>query len=111
MSVAGQILQNLFGAAEWRFGIDNPLDPFSLAAQGLKRSRLGQRGHLPMKLKLAFSKRLPQISQKLVPEETAQYPDRKKKRFRTTDPACAVRTDAAARHVAMEMGMQPSALR
>src|SRR5208283_2041931 len=110
MRVAGEILQNLFGAAEWRFGIDNPLDPFGLAAQGVKCSRIGQRGHLPMKLKLAFSKRFSQISQKLVPEETAQYPDRKKERFRATNPTCAVRADAAARHDAVEMGMQMKVL-
>src|ERR1035441_7480336 len=95
MGVAGEILQNTVWTAERRFSVDNPVDPFSLAAQSLKRSRLGEAGHLPMKLKLAFSKRVPEIGQKLVPEETAQYPDRKKERFPTADPACAVRADAA----------------
>src|ERR1035437_5980630 len=98
MRIAGQILEHLFGATEWRFGVYDPLDPVSLVAQCFKRRRLGQVGYLSMKLKLAFSKRFPEISQKLVPEETAQYPNRKKERLRATDPACAVRADAAARH-------------
>src|ERR1035438_445030 len=110
MRVTGQILQDLSGAAEWRFGVDNPLDAFSLAAKGFECSRCSQMRHLPVKLKPAFSKRLPQINQKRVPEATAQHPNRKKERFPRTDPACAVGTDAAARHDAVEMRMQMKVL-
>src|SRR5450432_201029 len=110
MRVAGQILQNLPGAAEWWFGVDNPLDPFSLAAKGFECRRCGQMGHLPVKLKLAFSKRLPQVNQERVPEATAQHPHGKKELFPTTDPTSAVGTDAAARYDTVKVGMQMKVL-
>ena len=40
--VAGQVLQDMFGAAEWRLGVDHPLSPAQRMEQGVKRAWRGK---------------------------------------------------------------------
>ncbi len=43
MRIAADIAHNLFGAAKWRLGVDNPIDSADIVQITLKRSRITQR--------------------------------------------------------------------
>src|SRR6202789_15901 len=43
VGIAGQILQDVFGSAEGRLGVDHPLPPAHGSEQGVKCTRLGER--------------------------------------------------------------------
>src|SRR5271170_2045256 len=111
MRVAGQILENLRRSTEGRFCKDNPLDFLRPPAQKFKGGRFRQTGHLSMEAQLALLKGLLQIDQKDIPEPASQYLHGKKEGLLpATDPTCAIRSNAAAWHDAVEMWMKMKVL-
>ena len=42
MGVAGQVVENVFSAAEWRLGVDHPVLPEELAKEVAEAARSGQ---------------------------------------------------------------------
>jgi hypothetical protein len=60
-----------------------------------------------MEAQFAIVKRFPEVCEKQIPEPAAQHMLREKERWLSaTNPCCAVRADAAARHDAVKMRMK-----
>src|SRR5438132_11431210 len=107
MRVARQILQNLLRTAKRRLHKDDPFDFPGLLTHEFERRRLGETGHLAMELQPAFQKCFPEINQKQPSEPAAQNLHGEKERFfLASNPANAIRADAAAGNHAMQMRMQ-----
>ena len=105
MRVAGQILQDLLRASEWRFHEHHPFDPLRAAQQGFERSRSGQVGHLSVAPEFAILKCLQQVEEKQVFESAAQNLHRQKRLMRF----CLISTNVESRTPSRDTSMQSRA--
>src|SRR3974377_2281120 len=105
MGVAAEISQHLFGTAERRLGINDPIDASELLKALRERGGIGKDGEIAKEAQLARVERVLQALQ----EQAAEHPGRGGPRQKETGPAgdraCAVERRSTARHDAVNMWM------
>src|SRR6266404_662435 len=110
VGVAAQIFDYLRGSAKGRLGVDHPV----LLSQGSqvrgKPCSVPQRLDLAEKGKLAVDERLVERFEQQAPEQARQDAYGKKEARPASDPACLVRTQAAAGNHAVQVRMMPQVL-
>ncbi len=93
MGVAGEVAQDVSGAAERRLGVDDPVTSVEGSQEGPERDRLGQRREPAMK------RELPVGSLKMIeepaPEQPPEYADGQEEPGSAGDPARTVGSEAA----------------
>jgi len=105
VGIAGQILENLIGAAKWWFGIDDPFRLAGLETQRLESRWFGKRFQMSTELEFALLEGAAQVSQKPLTEESAEDLHWKEERFPARDPARLIGAESATGHHAMNVGM------
>src|ERR1019366_1097216 len=73
MSVAGQVVENMFGAAEGWLGVDDPILPEQLPEEGGETAWSGQILLRAVELQLVLRDELLQFSDELSAEDAAQH--------------------------------------
>ena len=105
MGVAAEITENVFGATEGRFAVDDPV----LAEKGAKESseslRLREKLEVPVEAELAFGEGPFESGDKLATEDSTQHLHREKEAIAGLDPALVIGGEAAGWDHAMDMGM------
>src|SRR6185295_347729 len=95
MRVSGQIMQNMFGAAEGPLGIDHPVLSEKGAEKGVERLLRCQRKARAIEGKLVPAKGALEASYELASKDTAQDSDRQKEsRWRPYPPLAVWRQTA-----------------
>ena len=106
MGVASQIVEHMFGAAEGRLGVDDPVLPEELPEEAANCARcsasLLKRA---MELELVLVEKLPQFSDELAAEDSAEHLDRQEEPERGVDPAGAIGGKSAGGNDAVDMRM------
>jgi hypothetical protein len=74
--VAAEIGQDLSGAAEWRLGVDHPLDASQVAQPAGEHGWIGKVGEIAEEAQLAGLECRLQLLQEQSPEYPRQHPDR-----------------------------------
>jgi hypothetical protein len=105
MSVACQILQDLLGPAERRLGIDDPLHPTQLLQPPGKLPGVCQVAQLPGEKQPLLLTRLPQVTNELPPEQTAEHFNGQKETLPAGDPSGMIWRSSAARHDTVQVRM------
>ena len=72
MSVAGQVLQNVFWTAEGRLGVNDPLLPGDGFEKCCEVIFVGEQRTVPKESQLMVAKRLAQTVRELAPKNTAE---------------------------------------
>src|SRR6266853_615181 len=98
MRVSGQIMQNMFGAAEGPLGIDHPVISEKSAEKGVERLLRCQRKAWAIEGKLLPAKGALEASYELATKDPAQDSDRQKESRWRPDPPLAVRRQTTAGH-------------
>ncbi len=91
MGVAGQVVENVFSAAEWRLGVDDPILPEQLAKEVAEAAWRGQMPLRAVDLKLVLREELLQSSDELAAENAAQCVNRQEKATGRGNPSGAIR--------------------
>ena len=76
MRIAGQVMQHMLGAAEGRFGIDDPVLPIKRAQEEGEALLLMKRHALAEEAQLIAGKEAPQSGDELAAEDAAEHLDR-----------------------------------
>ncbi len=103
--VAAEIGQDLSGAAEWRLGVDHPLDASQVAQPASEHSRISKVGEITEESQLVGLECRLHLLQEQSPEYPRQHPDRQEESWPAGHPAGAVERRAAPRHDAVDMGV------
>ncbi len=90
MRVIAQVLENVFRATKWSFGVDDPIMAAGLAEEGSKGTRCGQILQLSREMQFAGSKGSFKGVEELAAKGFRHCLDRKKKVEARPDPAGAV---------------------
>ena len=90
MRIAAEISQHLFGPAEWRLGIDDPVGPSELIEPLGKRGGIGETGEITKKAQLASHEGSLQLLQKQAAEQPREDAHRQEEAGPASDPVCAV---------------------
>src|SRR3981189_1867728 len=105
MGIAAEIGQHLFGATEWRLGIDDPFDASELVEPGGEGRGLGKTGEVAEEADLASIECILQILQEQPTKQAREHAYRQEEVGAASDPARAVERGAAAWHHAMNVRM------
>ena len=105
MRIAAEISQHLFGPAEWRLGVDDPVGLSELSEALAERGGIGEMGEIAKKAQLASREGSLQLLQKQAAEQPREDADRQEEAGPASDPACAVERRSTTRHDTMEVGM------
>ena len=90
MGVAAEVGQHLFGSAEGRLGIDDPVATTGCRPKSVEGFRIGQFGEITEELQLSGFEGGVQRVQKQPPEHARQHVYRQKEVRAASDPAVAV---------------------
>jgi len=105
VGVAAEITENVLGAAEGRFAVDDPV----LAEKGAKESseslRLREKLEVPVEAELAFGEGPFESGDKLATEDSTQHLQGEKEAIARGNPALVIGGEAAGWNHAMQMGM------
>jgi len=71
--VTGQVLQDMFGSAERRLGVDHPLSPAQRMEQGVKCAWFGEYSQSAREAWFLASIALPEEGQQLAAEHAAEH--------------------------------------
>jgi hypothetical protein len=106
VAIAGEILEYLYGTAEGRFGVDDPI----FVAKGFEPTlpcfRVSKVLKAPEKLELVVVEGVLELSDELGSEQSAQDADGQKEPTATAYPTFTVEAQAATRDDAVQMGME-----
>ena len=105
MGVSREILENLLGTSEWRFGINIPALGCRFANLRLECPRLGEFAQIVVKLKLSRSEEPLEPSAEFSLEHCRQGDDRKQESFTGCFPIQSVQSHTPAGDNAMDMIM------
>jgi hypothetical protein len=111
VGVAGQILQHLLGAAEWWFGVHDPLLVAQEVEQRPKWARLGKIRQSSRKTKSTAGISLLQKGQYLAAEHAAEHVHRQKEVGLGCDPAGVIESQSAGRNETVQVRMMSQVLR
>lgn len=101
MSVAGQILQNVFRTTKGRLGVNDPLLPGDGFEKRFEVLFGGERRAVPKENQLMVAKRLAQTVSEPAPKNMAEHFDRQEEAGSRADPPSVIRRWSASRHDAM----------
>jgi hypothetical protein len=105
MRIAAEISQHLFGTAEWRLGIDDPVGPSELIEALSERGGIGEVCEIAKEAQLASREGGLQLLQKQAAEQPREDAHRQEEAGPASDPACAVERGSTAGHDAVDMRM------
>ena len=103
--IASQIMQHMFGAAERRLGIDNPVLAVKHAQEDGEALLVVKWHALTEEAQLIAGKEAPQAGNELAAEDTAEHLDRQQESGTRCDPARVVCRESAAGHHAVDVRM------
>ena len=110
MGVGTEITEDVFGAAERRLGVDDPVVAEQRTEPGGKSLRRGQRCKLAMKLERAFAKSPVERRHELTAKDSAEDFLREEEAVVRGDPAGVIGSEAASGYDAVDMGMMLQSL-
>jgi hypothetical protein len=105
VGVARQVFEHLFGPAERRLGVDDPLGLGRRRETALERGRVRQGGEVAVEGELSPVEGGAEQREELAPEHPAEDADREEETRATGDPTRAVGRQPAAGHDAMHVGV------
>jgi len=105
MGVAGQVVEHMFGAAERRLGVDDPVVAEQYAQPYAEGAWLRKRKQAAMKLEFTAMEGAAKSSDELAAENPAQCVDREEESARGIDPLRPVEGQAAGGNDVMDMRM------
>ena len=105
MGVAGEVVENMFGAAERRLGVDDPVLLAELPEEVAERVRRGKLLKRAVKLKLVLREELSQSGDELAAEHAAQCLDGQEKAARGIYPSGAVGSQPSSGNDVVDVGM------
>ena len=108
MGIAGQVVENMFGTAEGRLGIDDPVLVAELpeeVAEGLRQGELLNRS---MKLQPVVLEQLTELVTELLAEDFAECLDGQEESGRGVDPSGTVEAQTSSGNDVMDVGMMTS---
>jgi hypothetical protein len=106
VGIAGQVVENMFGAAEGWLGVDHPV---LLAEFGEEVAECARRGKLPkraMELEPVVFEQFTKPRPELAAEAAAKCLDGQEKASRGIDPSGAIESEAAGGNDVVDMGMR-----
>src|ERR1700740_2212007 len=105
MRIASQIMQHMFGAAEGRLGIDDPVLRIEGAQEDGEALLVLKWDALTEEAQLIAGKEAPQSGDELAAEDTTEHLDRQQKSGTRCDPARVVCRESSAGDHAVDVGM------
>src|SRR5438445_1466049 len=105
MRIAAEISQHLFGPAEWRLGVDDPVGPSELIEPLGEYGGIGEMGEITEKAQLASREGSLQLLQKQAAEQLREDADRQEEVGPASHPSCAVERRSTTRHDTVDMRM------
>jgi len=105
MGIAGQVVENMFGAAEGWLGVDDPVLLEQLPEKVAEAAGSREMQLRAMKLQLVLREELLQSSDELTAEYSAQCVDGQEEAWRGIDPSGTVESQAAGGNDVVNMGM------
>ena len=106
MGVTAEILEHVFGAAEGRFGIDDPVFSEQWPQPGSEGLGLREQRQIAGKMKLAMLKGRLESGDELAAKHTSEYLDREKEARTRTDPAGVIEREPTGGDDTVDMGMK-----
>src|SRR5450432_3876137 len=110
VSVAGEVVEDMFRPTERRLGIDDPVIREELAQETLEALRCCEILERTMELQLVLEQQLLEFRTELATEDAAQNADGQEEARGSRDPSGAVECAAAGPQHAVDMGMMPEVL-
>ena len=110
MRVAGQVMQNMFGPAEWSFGVDHPIVTEQRSQKSMESLLFAEPFQTSGKQQLSVAESVLEAGNELASEYAAQNLDRQKERIPRVYPAGVVRGDPARWNNAVNVRMQKEVL-
>src|ERR1700719_3996390 len=105
VSVAGQVVENMFGTAERRLGIDHPVLLAELPEEVAESARCGKRLERAMELESVLLEQFTKPQPEPAAEAAAECLDGQEEAGRGIDPSGAIESEAARRNDVVDMGM------
>ena len=106
VSIASQIVEDMFCSAERRLGVDDPVLARELMGETVEAIALGEACEGAVELELVLVKELVEPGGELVAEDAAENVDGQEETGRGGDPAGAIFSQATGRNDAVDMGMR-----
>ena len=105
MGVAGEIVEDVMGAAEGWLGIHDPFGVRGRGEIGGESMGVAQGFELRVEVQRAVPERAAQLFEEQPAEEPGQHPHRQEETGAAGDPVFTIAGEAPARHHAVHMGM------
>src|SRR5512135_1137143 len=105
MRIAAEISQHLFGPAEWRLGIDDPVGPSKLSEALGECSGIGETDEIAKEAQLASREGSLQFLQKQTAEQPGEDAHWQEEAGPASDPSRAVERRSTTRYDTMDMRM------
>ena len=106
VSVASQIVEDMFCAAERRLGVDDPPLTEELINEAVEAIGLSEADDRAVELELVLVEDLCEPVSELAAEDAAEYVDGQEETWRSGDPAGAIPGQAAGRNDGVDVGMR-----
>ena len=105
VSVASQVVEDMFCTAEGRLGVDDPPLTEELIDEAVEAIGLSEADRRAVELELVLVKDLCEPVSELAAEDAAEYVDGEEETWRGGDPAGAILPQAAGRNDGVDVGM------
>src|SRR5258707_883505 len=105
VGIAGQVVENMFGAAEGRLGVDDPVLLAEFPEEAAECARQGKLLQRAMELEPVVFEQFIKPCPELAAEAAAECLNGQEKTARGIDPTGAIRSQAAGRNDVVDMGM------
>jgi hypothetical protein len=105
VSVASQIVEDMFCPGERRLGVDDPVLTEELMEETAEAIGLSEADERAVELELVLVKDLLEPGGELAAEDAAEYADGQEETWRGGDPAGAILSQAASMNDAVDVGM------
>jgi hypothetical protein len=103
--VPGQVVENMFGSAEGRLGVDDPVLLAESPEEVAEWAGWGKRFEWGVELQSVLLELFPELLAEFAAEHSAKHLDRQKETARGIDPSGAIEGQAAGRDDVVDMGM------
>ncbi len=106
VGVTAEILEHIFGAAEGRFGVDDPIFSEQRSQPGREDFGLRKQSQIAGKMKLAVLKGGLESGDEFAAKHTSEYLDGKKEARTGSNPAGVIERESAGGDNTVDMGMK-----